>query len=99
MSQLDKAREIATPQAQVTGLWLGLHLEIPSISPQQGELLSRISQATAQHLFNEHDRTVRREVFAFLAALDLVIQVEMVHQAVVIDQLAKLAETPDAQAR
>ena len=88
MTLLDKAKEAVPSQvAQVVGMWLGTHLDIPSIGPATGVLLSRLAQQADKMGKSETNPIIQHDVAQFIAALDLVCQVELIHQAVVITKL------------
>ena len=97
MTPLDAALKLATPQAQVAGLWLAAHSGIPSIGPVQGMQLLDIRLKAWELLQHEPDPIARADVAAFINALDLVINVELVHQGAIIGMFERWVEDPDGK--
>ena len=95
MTQLDKALESASPVAKVAGLWLSTQTGIPSIGPVHGIQLTNIRLAAGKLLLEEPNAVVRMDVTAFLRALELVIQVEAVHQGAIIGMFERWVEAQD----
>lgn len=93
---LEAALALATPEAQVVGLWLALHKGIPSLGPRIGVQLSDINLPTREQVKEEQDPVAKAAVQKFLRALQFVIEVELVHEGAVIRGLQEMLKAIDA---
>lgn len=99
MTQLDAAKSLTSLSEQLIGMWLGTHLELPSMSPGAAGHLMEMARKIESSLVAENDPVITLDVRRFIDALRFIGYVELVHQAVIIDSLSRtvnVKEGPDA---
>ena len=87
-AQFEAAKKVTALDAQVEGVWLGFHPTISSLSPGVATRLCDMA-AQVEHLLEaETSSQIRQDLHAFVRAIRLVCHAQLVHQAVIIDQLS-----------